>query len=108
MESLRGMDYASRYGGDEFIVLLPGERIEGAVEVAERIREKVTAARLSGETALAGVTVSIGVASFPEHGDDPEAIIAAADGALYHAKRNGRNRVVIADSGRQPELGVAS
>jgi diguanylate cyclase (GGDEF)-like protein len=107
-ESLRSMDYASRYGGDEFLVLLPEVRIDGAVEVAERIREKVTEARLRRGTESAAVTVSIGVASFPEHGETPEAIIAGADGALYHAKRKGRNRVVVAESNGQPDLGVAS
>lgn len=107
-ESLRSMDYASRYGGDEFIVLLPEASLDEAVEVAERIREKATTARLGGETKLAAVTVSIGVATFPEHGKTPEAIIAGADGALYHAKRNGRNRVVIAGVNRQADLGLAS
>jgi diguanylate cyclase (GGDEF)-like protein len=106
--SLRGMDYASRYGGDEFIILLPEVTVEKAVEVAERIREQVNAGAPSGETDRAAVTVSIGVASFPEHGTTPEAIIAGADGALYHAKRNGRNRVVTASSNRQPNLEVAS
>ncbi|MEW6683944.1 MAG: diguanylate cyclase [Nitrospirota bacterium] len=107
-ESLRSMDYASRYGGDEFIVLLPEASSDEAVEVAERIRKRASTARLGGETDLAAVTVSIGVATFPEHGKTPEAIIAGADGALYHAKRNGRNRVVIAGADRQPDLGLAS
>jgi diguanylate cyclase (GGDEF)-like protein len=108
-ESLRSMDYASRYGGDEFIVLLPEVSVEGAVEVAERIRKKVTAARLRSEPDLAAAfTVSIGVASFPEHGESPEALIAGADGALYHAKRNGRNRVVVAGPKRESDLEAAS
>ncbi len=107
-DTLRSLDYASRYGGDEFIVLLPEVTIDQAVEVAERIREVVTAARLSGEKVSTAVTVSIGVASFPAHGQTPEAIVAGADGALYRAKRNGRNRVVIADANRQPDLGLAS
>jgi diguanylate cyclase (GGDEF)-like protein len=107
-ESLRSMDYAFRYGGDELIVLLPDVTIGGAVEVAERIRAKMAEAKLGGETNLAAVTVSIGVASFPEHGETPETIIASADGALYDAKRNGRNRVVVAGSSRHPDLGIAS
>jgi diguanylate cyclase (GGDEF)-like protein len=97
-ESLRSMDCASRYGGDEFIVLLPEVTIDGAVEAVERIRERVIAARFGGQTNGAAVTVSIGVASFPEHGETPDAIIASADSALYDAKRNGRNRVVVAGS----------
>jgi diguanylate cyclase (GGDEF)-like protein len=107
-ESLRSMDYAFRYGGDELIVLLPDVTIGGAVEVAERIRAKMAEAKLGGEMNLAAVTVSIGVASFPEHGETPETIIASADGALYDAKRNGRNRVVVAGSSRHPDLGIAS
>ncbi|MFZ5877506.1 MAG: sensor domain-containing diguanylate cyclase [Nitrospirota bacterium] len=107
-ESLRSMDCASRYGGDEFIVLLPEVTMEGAVEALERIRERVIAARFGGETSVAAVTVSIGVASFPAHGETPEAIIASADGALYHAKRNGRNRVMVAGSDQGQGLKAAS
>lgn len=107
MESLRNVDYPSRYGGDEFIVLLPEVEKEKALEVAERIRGLVAAKTLSRDTNRVAVTVSIGVAAFPEHGDTPEAIIASADGALYHAKRNGRNRVVLASSDLQPDIEVA-
>jgi diguanylate cyclase (GGDEF)-like protein len=107
MESLRNVDYPSRYGGDEFIVLLPEVEKEKAFEVAERIRGLVAAKTLSRDTNRVAVTVSIGVAAFPEHGDTPEAIIASADGALYHAKRNGRNRVVLASSDLQPDIEVA-
>lgn len=105
-ESLRNVDYASRYGGDEFIVLLPEVEKEKAFEVAERIRGLVAAETLSSDTDRVTVTVSIGVAAFPEHGDTPEAIIARADGALYHAKQNGRNRVVLASSDLQPNIEV--
>jgi diguanylate cyclase (GGDEF)-like protein len=107
-ESLRSMDCASRYGGDEFIVLLPEVTREGAVEAVERIRERVIAARFGGKTSVAAVTVSIGVASFPEHGETPDAIIASADGALYDAKRNGRNQVVVAGSVQGRGLKAAS
>jgi diguanylate cyclase (GGDEF)-like protein len=99
------MDYAARYGGDEFIILLPEVTGEKAVEIAERIRETVIAVvpgRGSGPT----VTVSLGVAVFPEHGETPEAIIASADRALYDAKRNGRNRVVCAGRHRSSNVGV--
>jgi diguanylate cyclase (GGDEF)-like protein len=96
MQSLRTMDHASRYGGDEFIILLPEVGIDKAVEVAERIRERVIAvAPRTGGKSVA-VTVSIGVAAFPAHGESPETIVASADHALYQAKRNGRNRVVAA------------
>jgi diguanylate cyclase (GGDEF)-like protein len=107
MQALRTMDYASRYGGDEFIILLPEAGIEHAVEVAERIRERVleVVPRSGGESAP--VTVSIGVAAFPAHGETPEAIVASADHALYQAKRNGRNRVVVAGRHRKSGVHVA-
>ena len=107
MESLRSVDYASRYGGDEFIVLLPEVGSGGVFEVAERIRERVDAEALSSDAERVSVTVSIGVAAFPEHGENAETIIASADGALYHAKRSGRNRVVLASSNLQPDIEVA-
>jgi diguanylate cyclase (GGDEF)-like protein len=107
-KSLRNVDSASRYGGDEFIVLLPEIRKEGALEVAERIRRLVATEMLSSDTDKVAVTVSIGIATFPEHGDTPEAIIASADGALYHAKRNGRNRVILANSDLQPDIQAAT
>ncbi len=89
-ESIREVDCAARYGGEEFAVVLAETGAEGGVAVAERVR-----ARLASETfAGGGVTVSVGVAEFPEHGDTSESLIANADGALYQAKREGRNRVV--------------
>lgn len=106
-KSLRNVDYASRYGGDEFIILLTEVEKERALEVAERIRGLVAAETLSHDTDRVAVTVSIGVAAFPEHGDTPEAIIASADGALYHAKRNGRNRVVLTTCDLRPDIEVA-
>jgi diguanylate cyclase (GGDEF)-like protein len=106
--SLRNVDCASRYGGDEFIVLLPGVKKGGAFEVAERIRGLVAAMTMSDDAGAVAATVSIGVAAFPEHGDTPEAIIASADSALYHAKRNGRNRVVIASRDLQPDIAAAN
>ncbi|NIM51339.1 MAG: diguanylate cyclase [Gemmatimonadales bacterium] len=94
--SVREVDYAARYGGEEFLLLLPETGLDGAVKTAERIR-----VQLAGEKYAAGkdkvtVTVSVGVAGYPSHGDTPESIIASADAALYQAKRRGRNRVVRA------------
>ena len=98
-QSLRNIDYAARYGGDEFIVLLPGTGSEGAFEVGDRIRQRVAAETLSGETERAAVTLSIGLATFRSaHAETLETIIASADSALYHAKRAGRNQVVLATS----------
>jgi diguanylate cyclase (GGDEF)-like protein len=86
------VDCAARYGGEEFLVLLTETGMEGAVEVAERVR-----ARLANETFAGGrITLSVGVASYPEFGESPEAVIMSADVALYQAKHLGRDRVVMA------------
>ncbi len=105
IQSLRTMDCAARYGGDEFILLLPEAGVDKAVEVAERIRERVAEA-VSRTGARVAVTVSIGVAAFPAHGETPDALVASADSALYQAKRNGRNRLVVAGRPRQPGVEV--
>jgi diguanylate cyclase (GGDEF)-like protein len=106
-ESIRNIDYAGRYGGDEFIVLLPEVGSTRALEVADRLRERVAAETLTSETEKVPVSLSIGVATLPEHGETPEAIVASADNALYHAKRSGRNRVVLASNDLQPGLKMA-
>jgi len=97
-KSLRNVEYAARYGGEEFLIMLPETEPDGAVEAAERIRAQVGEETVGDGGGRVGITVSIGVAGFPEHGDTPEAIIASADAALYRAKRTGRNRVIRAGS----------
>jgi diguanylate cyclase (GGDEF)-like protein len=90
---VREVDCAARYGGEEFLALLPDTGIDAAVEVADRIR-----ARLALESFTGGpITLSIGVAEFPTNGGSLESLIASADAALYHAKREGRDRIVRAD-----------
>jgi diguanylate cyclase (GGDEF)-like protein len=89
----KNYDVAARYGGDEFVVLLPGCRRVDALRVAERVRTSIT--RAVGE---APVTISAGVATIPDNAGDAERLLAAADAALYDAKRTGRDRV--AGSGR--------
>jgi diguanylate cyclase (GGDEF)-like protein len=106
-ESLRNVDYAARYGGDEFIVLLPEVGSRGALEVADRLRERVAAETLTCKTQRVPVSLSIGVAAFPEHGETLEALVASADSALYHAKGSGRNRVVLASNDLQPGMKMA-
>jgi len=91
---LRFSDVSARYGGDEFIVLLPETPAQGAVDVAERIRESMNAMPILVEGKPVPSTVSIGVASFPEDGQGLDAVVSRADRALYQAKRGGRNRVV--------------
>ena len=91
-ETTRDVDCAARYGGEEFVVLMPETKAGGAMETAQRIRTL-----LAGDELVGGkLSVSIGVAQFPEDGDGPEALLARADGALYRAKREGRDRVLRA------------
>jgi diguanylate cyclase (GGDEF)-like protein len=92
----REVDCACRYGGEEFCLMLPETSATGAAILAERICERVAAAEFPGQK----ITLSIGVASLPSNGDTPDAVIAAADEALYQAKREGRNRVVQAQTKR--------
>lgn len=97
----RASDAVARYGGEEFAILLPATEPEGALLVAERIRAAVEALALphSGSDIAGHVTVSIGVASVPAtHSGLPARLVAAADAALYRAKREGRNRAVLAES----------
>ncbi|NVO12979.1 MAG: diguanylate cyclase [Rhodoplanes sp.] len=90
-------DFAARYGGEEFVLLLPGADVARAVELAERLRLAVMALRIRNEAAPSGfITVSVGVtAHVPAKGARPRALVEAADGALYAAKRRGRNTTVI-------------
>jgi diguanylate cyclase (GGDEF)-like protein len=83
---LRKADYVFRYGGEEFLVVLPETSLDRACEAAERLRNAV-------EVKAGGVTVSLGVASLTESLQEKDQLIAAADKALYRAKENGRNRV---------------
>jgi diguanylate cyclase (GGDEF)-like protein len=100
MESLfRAEDVPCRFGGEEFVVTLPGANLESAARRAEHLRQSVEAIRVRYlDQDLPRVTVSIGVAVFPEAGDTPEAVLKAADEALYRAKAGGRNRIELAAS----------
>jgi diguanylate cyclase (GGDEF)-like protein len=93
-EQLRGSDVMARFGGDEFIVLLPETNSKGAVEMAERIRKAVETSRFDVRTGDANITVSVGVASYPDDGGNLDVILDKADKAMYRAKQGGRNRVI--------------
>ncbi|HWA57946.1 MAG TPA: diguanylate cyclase [Gemmatimonadales bacterium] len=91
-ESIRTVDVAGRYGGEEFLLVLAETGMPGALEVADRVR-----ARLASEVFDGGrITVSVGAATYPEDGKSAEALVMSADLALYQAKKEGRDRVVQA------------
>jgi len=102
---LREVDVVARYGGEEFVVVLPETAAEGASAVAARIVEAVRREpfRAAGNTRT--VTVSIGVASFPDHGRTSSELMRAVDGALYVAKNAGRDRWCLAGA---PEAGATA
>ena len=92
--ALRTYDFASRYGGDEFVLLLPATPISGSLEVAERLRASVQSIVLDSPLENLFVTASLGVAAFPtEQIQGADSLFYQADFALYQAKQNGRNRV---------------
>lgn len=94
--SVRDNDIVARYGGEEFAVILSGAEKQGAIKLAERIRAKVEDASFYKEEIQPSgqLTISLGVASFPDDAIREEDLIQNADKALYQAKKNGRNRVV--------------
>jgi two-component system cell cycle response regulator len=96
--SVRDIDTFARYGGEEFVLILPETNLEGGLAVAEKLRRGTDKTPFCGEGDDHGVrlTVSIGVACFPEHATQPEELLRAADEALYEAKLQGRDRVVTA------------
>lgn len=96
--SLRTNDFASRYGGEEFLILLPDQDQKGAMEVAERIRQRIAVETEDKANQRKAVTVSLGVATFPESGRTADLLLVNADAALYRAKNDGRNRVMMASS----------
>jgi diguanylate cyclase (GGDEF)-like protein len=97
--NLRSIDRVFRYGGDEFLVLLPGATLEGAREVAERMRLEVHREPFRLDRGVVvGLSVSAGVAAWPEHGPASSDLISAADRAMRRVKASGRNAVLVASS----------
>jgi diguanylate cyclase (GGDEF)-like protein len=91
----RKSDVVSRYGGEEFLMLLPECPLDAAIRKAELIRQEIEKLRFDyGGRPLGTITVSIGVAAFPDHAEDPDTLLRCADDAMYKAKQAGRNRVV--------------
>src|SRR5688572_27361378 len=98
---LRSSDVPARYGGDEFIVLLPETPPKGALDVAERIRNAIASRPLAVNGQHISATVSVGIACYPEDGKTLDALAARADRALYLAKQEGRNRVIRFKTGSE-------
>ncbi len=94
--SIRSSDILARYGGEEFVIIMPATNLADALEKAESVRQHVEAINFDVKTTQeqsVRLTISLGVASFPEHGTEPGVLVKAADSALYKAKKGGRNRV---------------
>jgi diguanylate cyclase (GGDEF)-like protein len=99
----RADDVACRYGGDEFTIILPNASIENAIRRAEALRNGARNAQAAGPDRPDGpdghrepITISVGIAAYPEHGRTAEELLRAADTALFQAKRSGRNQVATA------------
>ncbi|OGW92058.1 MAG: hypothetical protein A3D28_00875 [Omnitrophica bacterium RIFCSPHIGHO2_02_FULL_63_14] len=90
---MRRMDYVARYGGEEFVAVLPNTTKEEALKLADRLKSTIGREPFAGSGLKRKITVSVGVAGYPEDAEDKPKLIACADKALYNAKRGGKNRV---------------
>jgi diguanylate cyclase (GGDEF)-like protein/PAS domain S-box-containing protein len=96
-KGIRAEDFVCRFGGEEFVVILPTADLAATRARAERLRSKMRELTVLHQGKSVGmVTISVGVAAFPEHGMSPSELMAAADAALYEAKRGGRDQVAVA------------
>ncbi len=97
-KSVRAEDIVCRFGGEEFVVILPMADLKASQARAERIRSKLRELTVMHQgQSLGMITVSVGVAELPQHGTSPRELLETADAALYRAKREGRDRVVVAE-----------
>lgn len=103
-DATREVDLVARYGGEEFVLVLPRTDVEGAMRVAEKVRRLIAAEPVLTEAGPVAITMSFGVANHPEHGETCGELVAAADDALYVAKRSGKDRVSAAGgAGSEPD-----
>jgi diguanylate cyclase (GGDEF)-like protein len=106
-KGIRAEDFVCRFGGEEFVVILPTADLEASRARGERLRSKMRELTILYQGKSLGiVTISVGVAAFPEHGTSPKELMASADAALYEAKRGGRDQVVVASSPTVAEVAM--
>lgn len=96
VSNLRQIDVLCRYGGEEFLIMLPETGLSVGYTICERLRTTVEKTIFQGSTGNASLTISIGLSGFPENGQTPEELLQSADRALYEAKQSGRNRTSVA------------
>jgi diguanylate cyclase (GGDEF)-like protein/PAS domain S-box-containing protein len=109
LTAVRGEDIACRYGGEEFVVVLPKASLDDAYRRAEALREGIKAGSLDEPSRLyPTATMSVGVAAYPEHGTSVAQLILAADSAMYLAKAQGRDRVVVAGGSEGRAIDVSA
>jgi diguanylate cyclase (GGDEF)-like protein len=95
MSCLREGDTAARLGGDEFVVMLPESDLDRALAVANRVLGTLKASYEFGKKTISDISASIGVAEFPSHADEMEALLTAADSAMYVAKNGGKGQISV-------------
>jgi len=95
-QKTRSSDVSCRYGGEEFVIVMPAASLEEAAQRIEQLRVEFSAIKIDVGNGKIGITLSAGVASYPLHGDNDKSLLDAVDRALYAAKAAGRNRVIVA------------
>ena len=91
----RDFDFACRYGGEEFLLVLPNATTRNTFKRAEQIRSKCADIRIEHENKDVSITISMGIATYPRHSKNVDELLTKADKALYRSKRRGRNQVTV-------------
>jgi len=103
-DATREVDVVTRFGGEEFALILPKTPVQGTMRLAAKVREVVAEEPFAAGNAAIPITVSVGAAAYPDHGLSGAELLAAADAALYRAKANGRDRVEEAEPGSRASV----